>query len=462
MKTHLKSKESLAGIESNFEIELEGLIYSIKLTPFKDPKGVTIGTMAVSNEITQQKLIEEKLRLAKSEAEVANKTKSQFLANMSHEIRTPVGAIVGFSELLRDESILSEDRDNYIGIIKRNSVHLQRLIDDILDLSKVEAGVLLIDPSVFSLKDLLNEVQSTMTPIAEAKGIEFVMTTGKDLPLQINTDLVRLRQILTNLCNNSIKFTDSGSVTLKVFKSDELLNFEVIDTGVGISHNDAKNLFSPFSQGNSSTAKLFGGTGLGLALSRKLAEEMGGSLKLLGSEVGKGSRFSAAFGNIAATDAEVIDKDRAAAIMEIGFEAKSSIQKSNKKKSVLIVEDSQDNMALFTIFLKDCDINLHFAENGLEALGKVDFLKPDLIFMDIQMPVMKGDEATVKLRASGFKGQIYALTANAMRDEKERCLSLGFDGYLTKPIEREMLIRAVNLTKFKDLSFSSALNSERT
>jgi CheY-like chemotaxis protein len=387
-------------------------------------------------DMTDRKKVEEALQAAKENAETANSAKSSFLANMSHEIRTPLGAIMGFVSLLKDSDVNEQMRADYVSIIERNSVQLLRIIDDILDLSKVEAGLMLIERIDFSLIELLSDFSSLMGFRAREKGILFELKAETVLPSVINSDPTRIRQVLMNIVGNAIKFTDRGSVILKVSFSQNKLFFEVEDTGRGISESQVQNLFQPFSQGDISTTRKYGGTGLGLVLTRKLSEALGGSFVLKSSKPDYGSIFVASIGVELSTTTKMVSA--------LGFESQAirdaGVQGLLRNKRILLVEDSPDNQTLFSIFLSRASATVDIASDGDRGVAMALSGNYDLILMDVQMPVMDGITAVRILRSKGVDLPIIALTAHAMKEERVRCLEAGYTDFLSKPAQRADLI----------------------
>jgi len=378
------------------------------------------------------------LQKSKDEAERANLAKSQFLANMSHEIRTPIGAIMGFIDLIKNSNELRQENFDYMRIIDRNSQQLLRLIDDILDLSKVEAGKMIIEQLPFQFSDFLADFISNMRFKAAEKGLQFRAEVKRPIPDLIISDPVRLRQILSNVVGNAIKFTDQGSVELHIDFENPTLRFTVSDTGIGLSPAQAAKLFQPFAQADSSTTRKFGGTGLGLVLSRKLAQALNGSLELVSSSPGFGSTFSIIVEPTYPPEMKMVTQRELAA---------ESTQRSGRDDSeilrglkVLVIEDSPDNQLLVAAYLRKTGARITLRSNGLEGIEAALKDSYDVLLMDVQMPVMDGHEATQKLRRYNYSKPIIALTAHAMNEEKMRCLASGFTDYLTKPIQKVQLI----------------------
>ncbi len=382
------------------------------------------------------------LGAARVEADLANDQKSAFLANMSHEIRSPLGAIMGFSELLRHSDLTKIDRENYLEVIQRNSEQLLRVIDDILDLAKVEAGKMTIEHIEFSLTELLADFASIIGFKARENGIRFELTAETALPEKIVSDPVRVRQILNNAVGNAVKFTTAGYVKLKVSYKESVLYFEISDTGRGISEEQAKALFKPFTQADASTTRKFGGTGLGLVLTRHLCATLGGDFKLLGSALEHGSTF------LATLKAPAIPNVRVVPANEIQFRATPGRKALDEQKRfaglrILLVEDSPDNQVLIKVMVQKLGGEIIISSNGKEGVERALTESIDVVLMDIQMPEMDGHEAVRTLRAKGFKTPIIALTAHAMKEEIARARESGFSSFVTKPIDRESLIEAV-------------------
>lgn len=380
--------------------------------------------------------------------EDANKAKTAFLANMSHEIRTPLNAIVGFSEILCTTEE-QQKKFSLIDGIKKNGQQLSHIIDDILDLSKVEAGKLVIEKKRIRLSSIINEIQSVMQMRSAEKNIVFRIESSGSLPTHIETDEIRLKQILLNVIGNAIKFTDKGFVHMKLAcrqdeSKDNFLVFTVEDTGIGISQENQQQLFSPFSQGDNSNTRRFGGTGLGLALSRRLSQELGGDILLLESTKNKGSVFQITIncGDLYKTEwkEKLFEMPRQA---EIPVKAPAVVPKDLNGLKVLLVEDSEDNQAIFAHFLKTAGATSDIVEDGLVAVQKTTQVDYDFILMDIQIPGVDGKEATRRIRSLGYKKPIIAVTAHALQQEKESCLKAGCTGQITKPVTGEAFIQQI-------------------
>ncbi len=390
-------------------------------------------------DVTDRILSEEALRNAKERAEAANAAKSSFLANMSHEIRTPLGAIMGFVSLIKDEGVNDKRIQNYASVIERNSVQLLRIIDDILDLSKVEAGMMMIEHINFSLVELLSDFASLMGFRAREKGVSFSIAALTELPDVIDSDPTRLRQILTNIVGNAIKFTEHGEVQLRVSYSRHRLEFEVEDSGKGITTEQSAQLFQPFAQGDVSTTRKFGGTGLGLVLTRKLCEALGGVFELKSSQPGKGSIF------YASVEVRVANEMRF--VNALGFASdvvrNAGVRPVLQNARILLVEDSPDNQELFAIYLSRAGAKVDIASDGKKGVEMALAEAYDIVLMDVQMPVMDGIAAVKELRALKYSGPIIALTAHAMKEERARCVAAGYTNFLSKPLKREDLIEHI-------------------
>ncbi len=371
-------------------------------------------------------------------AENANRVKSLFLANMSHEIRTPLAAIMGFSELLKDKSLSEAERDQYVEIINRTSGSLTKIINDILDLSKVEAGHIEIEKTSFSLTELLADLKKTLEFRTQSKGIEMQFEGIGPLPELIYSDPVRIRQILMNLIGNAIKFTEKGQVKLTYEVRESRVQFRIIDSGIGISEEQGQVLFQSFRQVDNSVTRKYEGTGLGLVLSRRLANLLDGNVSLIKSTLNVGSTFAFHF------KLEILRENlsEAGAIKNSPIVFKNS--RSTVGKSVLLVEDVEDNRLLIQQVLTRNGFKVTTAVNGSEGVTKAMNDHFDLILMDIQMPIMDGYTATHHLRKLGYKKPIIALTAHAMKEDQTRCIEAGCNDYLTKPLHITSLLDKIS------------------
>jgi PAS domain S-box-containing protein len=409
-----------------------------------------IMALAIANDRLTQHLIQ-----ARDHARLASAAKDEFLANMSHEIRTPLTAILGFAETLNDEQLDAAGRANAAAVIHRNGEHLLNLVNDLLDLSKIEAGrfdmeVLPVDP-----RGLVEELVEMFAQRANGKGLELTVDCGSEVPAMISTDPTRLRQILTNLLSNAIKFTSTGTVTVEVHcPAVSTLAIEVRDTGIGIDPEKAPHIFDPFMQADASTTRRYGGTGLGLAISRRLAESLEGSLTLVHSEQNAGScfRFEMPVYVVCDMRSKPVDDNAGASAAPItpptASEAESLRSDALAGMRVLLAEDNRDSQRLIHMFLQRVGAELVIADNGQEALDQItqaaDRGEPfDAVLMDMQMPVLDGYDATRRLRELGHALPIIALTAHALRGDREKCLDAGCDDYATKPIDRFTLVATI-------------------
>ena len=383
------------------------------------------------------------LSVARDDAINANKSKSEFLAIMSHEIRTPLTAIIGFSESLLDSDQTVQERVDSIYRIIRAGKHLLRVINEILDLSKIEANKLEVEFIPISLVDVFRDIYSLVSLLAADKGLNFNIDCDIPMPETIQSDPVRFKQILINLCNNAIKFTKEGNVTIKVScdSENENLIVKVIDTGIGLSREQVGKLFKPFSQADTSTTRKYGGTGLGLHLSKQLAEKLGGDLTVE-SVLDVGSSFILTI-NTGSLD-NVLCVKKHPDFDKIYKEKQIVTGQVHLMGCVLLAEDNVDNQLLVSLYLRRLGLQIEIANNGKEALEKYEQVKPDLILMDIQMPIMDGLTASRKLRDLGYEGPIVALTANAMQEEQQEFINAGCNGVCTKPIDHADFIRELS------------------
>ncbi|MBL7542164.1 MAG: response regulator [Bdellovibrionaceae bacterium] len=439
--------------------EAPNVVYNITLVPELDEFRQVTSFILLANNVTQYKEIEDELKRAKERADVASSTKSAFLANMSHEIRTPLGAILSFSELMLGQEMSAEERVRGAEVIKRNGFLLSNIINDILDLSKVEAGKLDIEKIAVHFDEVVNEIKSLLNLRATEKGIRLTVTADGAIPDVIYTDPLRLRQILLNIVGNAIKFTQQGSVDVKISMlsnsvATSKLRFLVRDTGKGIKPDHAKNLFVPFSQEDISTTRKYGGTGLGLALSKKLANSLGGDVVLLESTPDRGSTFSI-----------TIDPGDLRKVLFQNFSpqpvdlAPSVEQPPDfRHLKILLVDDSLDNQLIVTHLLKKTGVTLDTASNGQEGVEKASRNKYDLVLMDLQMPILDGYGAIQELKRNGYNKPVIALTAHAMKEERRRCLQSGFVDHISKPVDRQLLIKTIaNHTHFNTGELSTSL-----
>jgi CheY-like chemotaxis protein len=396
-----------------------------------------------------------RIRSRHKRVEAATEVKAQFLANMSHEIRAPMTAILGFADLLYCEGDISKaprHRIESIETIKRNGEYLLELINDILDLSKVEAGKLEAERIRCSALEVVADATSMMRVNAKSKGVPLQVEYVGPIPETIHTDPTRLRQILINMLSNAIKFTESGTIRVAVQlvgrdHDEPELQIKVTDTGIGMTKEQIANVFKPFCQAETYTARKYGGTGLGLTISKQLAGLLGGDLRVT-SEPGKGSTFSATVGTGSLEGVKLQHDITEAEIEAQRITRESSLVQESLSSRVLLAEDGPDNQRLISRVLKKAGAEVTVADNGQIAVdlalnAKAKGEPYDVILMDMQMPVLNGYEATQKLRNEEYSGPVIALTAHAMSTARQECLDAGCDDYATKPIDRRKLIELV-------------------
>ena len=376
-----------------------------------------------------------------SEISRANNAKSAFLANMSHEIRTPLTAIIGFAEASLDNDQSMNDRVSALRTIVRSGKHLLQVINDILDLSKIEADKLEIEKIDVPLFQLISDIESVARIQVVDKSFAFNVNYEYPIPITISSDPLRLKQVLLNLLSNAFKFTNSGHVNLNI-SCDRHFNkvtFSVIDSGIGISHEQLQNVFKPFNQEDVSTTRKFGGTGLGLSITKLLVEKLGGEIDVQSTK-GVGSNFSVTIYSENLGNAEFV---RAAdEIPNILYEEQVKDRPGLRKQltgHILLAEDNLDNQKLIAMHLEKMGAMVHVVDNGKMAVDEALDREYDLIFMDMQMPIMDGVQAVEVLRNRNYKGPVVALTANAMKEDRAKCINAGCDDFVTKPVDRNKL-----------------------
>jgi PAS domain S-box-containing protein len=405
----------------------------------RDEQGRTSGTLSAGEDITDRKKAEKELLQAKTAAESASRTKSQFLANMSHEIRTPMNGIIGITQIL-EMTELTQEQKEYFDILKQSGNNLLKLISDILDLSRIEAGKVELETEHFDLKAEITGTASIFSLIAQGKGLEFSFHINPDVPLLLKGDAERLRQILTNLIGNAIKFTSQGDISLRISKDAEdgqhaTLRFQVRDSGIGIGSDKIGTIFEAFSQADSSTSRKYGGTGLGLAIAHHLVEMMGGSVGVESVE-GEGATFW--FTAVLERQAEAPDFSVLEKVAAAGGINDISVR-------ILLVEDDVTNQFAISRLLSKYGYQVDVAGDGSQGLKLLEESDYALVLMDCMMPVLDGYEATAAIRDRASKVRnhavpVIALTANAMREDRDNCLAAGMDDYLSKPIVVPVLL----------------------
>jgi PAS domain S-box-containing protein len=423
-------------------------VVSYNATTFYDRGRTLQGVFAAARDVTEGKRVEEELKQAKAAAESASRTKSDFLASMSHEIRTPMNAIIGIADLLA-KTPLTHEQDKYVQIFRRAGDNLLDLINDILDLSKVEASQLELEQTGFSLNDVLEKVTEMVAARATEKGLILECEIAPNVPVDLIGDPTRLQQVLLNLLGNAVKFTESGGVSLRVRRDGDssvptALRFTISDSGIGIPNEKLDQVFERFSQADSSTTRKFGGSGLGLTISKRLVELMGGRI-WVESRLGEGSVFSFA------VPFEIWAEAARRAAVPSGGDPELPLPALR----ILLVEDSADNCVITVAYLADTPYQVEIAETGTIACEMFATRHYDLVLMDRQMPIMDGLAATRAMRAwehanGRLPTPIIALTASALKGDREKCLAAGCTAFLTKPIKQEVLLQAI-----KDRSVSA-------
>jgi len=399
--------------------------------------------LALETEVETRKRTQHDLAQAKERAESADRAKSEFLAGMSHEIRTPMNSMLGMADLILETDPTPIQR-KYIEIFRSSGDMLLGIINDVLDLSKIEAGQVELEKVLFDLEEFLVRTRKIVAGRAEQKGLDFIIDVGPGVPQTLIGDTTRLRQVLVNLIDNGVKFTDEGEIRLSIQRaaSDvyDRLTFAVIDTGIGIPDEAQEQIFQRFTQADSSTTRQYGGTGLGLAICRRLVELMGGTIQLE-STPGQGSAFHFTLQFDLLEEPKVVEQN-------IVPQDDPLTALATTTANILIAEDSESNQALIELYFKQTNCNLTFAADGSEAVELYQEKPFALILMDIQMPVMDGHEATRQIRAiETEKGlapvPIVAVTANAFKEDQERCMEAGCTDYLAKPVSKPTLLEIV-------------------
>jgi PAS domain S-box-containing protein len=433
-EVHLQAiRQAFEGRETVFTYQIDEKIFEVKLTPMPSATGETVNIVGVGTDVTQRMRMEEELIRAKNQAESASRSKSVFLASMSHELRTPLNAILGFSQILNNEQELPAKYRNFVSIMYKSGEHLLHMINDILDLSKIEAGHMQLNKKTFLFPEFVDDIHRMFLIRATEKNLRLLTEKAPDLPAVVSMDENKVRQIMINLIGNAIKFTQEGEVRISLSVRGHMVVLQVSDTGEGISESDQKAIFEPFVQGSRSFKE---GTGLGLAITKRLVELMDGAISLQ-SEPGMGSTFTVElpfeYGELG----------------EVHFHDASSFRVTSvvapKPPLVLVVDDILGNRALLSAFFAQVGIECVEAENGAEAVKAVRDKQPDLIMMDIVMPVMDGREALRQIREMpGLETMpVIAVTASGLDSARQELLQLGFNEYVRKPFQQMELVAAI-------------------
>ena len=448
MKTDLRV---LRKDEKIRQVEIQG-------KPVKSESGNTVKIVGTIQDITHRKSIEQALIEARNLAERNAKAKEEFLANMSHEIRTPMNAILGFGKLL-SETTLNPQQKEYLQAIDYSGEALLAIINDILDLSKIEAGKLHFEHQVFSIIEMLKTLEAIFRPKAKENKLEFGWVLGPGVPQYLVGAPTRLNQVLLNLLGNAFKFTSEGEISIEVKLKAETetqlrLVFEVVDTGIGIPADKLESIFESFTQASNDTTRKFGGTGLGLTICKRIIELQGGRIGLQ-SEIGEGSVF------FFELDFDLPDQAEIAKTLA----RKESTVPSGRSLDVILAEDNKMNQRLATIILQKLGHEVRVASSGYEVLREIDFQVPDIVLMDIQMPDMDGYEATKQIRLNEEKAiaelPIIALTAHALLEEVEKCKAAGMDAFISKPFQSDVLqAKMLELTSGKESAIPKAPTPE--
>lgn len=442
LKDYAESTDLLRAFEKKVEMDQDVQYFNVKLSRTIDAREEIRGIILVIEDITSQKMVSEELRAAKEKAESANRAKSAFLASMSHELRTPLNAILGFANQMTKAPDLSSEHLKYLGIISNSGENLLNLINNVLDISKIEAGHLVREDMDINLGHLLNEIHALMSLKISEKGLDFHVSKSPELPQDVTLDAGKLRQVLTNLIANAIKYTETGAISLKVtvaaWESPGLawLRFEVADTGIGIRPEDTEIIFTPFEQiaGQPNSES---GTGLGLTICKQYTEVMGGRIGVQ-SKMETGSVFHLEIPAIVRA-ASPISQDQPP------YDRAAGIVPGQPSYRILIAEDDPESRLLLVKLLEPFGFELREAVNGREAVDLFEQWRPHLIWMDIRMPVMSGLQAARRIKSTqhGQKTKVAALTAHALEEERLEILAAGCDAFIRKPYRESEILDAL-------------------
>lgn len=452
-------RQALKGKIQSISININDIIFEIILTPVLNHQREVKEILGLAHDVTERARSEMSLLKAKKLAEDASKIKQEFIANMSHEIRTPMNAIVGFTNLL-DETELSKIQQDYVNSVKVSGENLMGLINSILDFSTIESGNIRSQQETFDLNHVVNSIEKVLFLKINEKKISFIQKIDKDVPTELIGDANRLYQILSNLSANSLKFTEKGEVGLRVSlvnvtESIATLSFEVHDTGIGIPSHMIHRVFDSFVQVNPESNRKYGGTGLGLSIVKKIVHQLNGSIKLE-SQLNKGTNITVTLPFEVTND--FVNKNQKQVSRNSDLKLPSGLK-------ILLVEDNVMNQKLVLMIFKRYPVQVDLAENGLEAIKALKTNDYDVLLMDIQMPEMDGIEATKIIRRefgpSKRNTPIIAMTAHAFQEELDKCMMVGMNGHIVKPIEVENVIQVINdslLTNQEELYDMSYLN----
>ncbi|MFO0908005.1 MAG: PAS domain S-box protein [Isosphaeraceae bacterium] len=466
---HWQGETPLRHLKSGRMIDMQHFFFVVRQRD--SPAPLCIAT--ISRDITERKQAEHKLQRAMESAESANRAKTEFLANMSHEVRTPLAAILGFADMLSDDVMSRDESLQLLDSIRRNGEHLLEVLNDILDVSKIEAGKLEIDPILYDPWRVVLEACVSLRGRVLERGVRFALEPTGPLPSRVLVDPTRLRQILVNLVSNAVKFTDPGrKVGVQVScERDEgglgqTLRIDVVDEGIGMTPEQIERAFVPFQQGDSSTTRKYGGTGLGLSITRRLAEAMGGAI-VVESAPGQGSCFRVILPvTLPSHETPWVDPEQLPRELRIerGRVERSvaSMAGAPLRGRVLLAEDSPDNRRILVYYLRTAGVEVENVENGSEAVARALEEPFDVILMDMQMPVLDGYDATRQLRAAGCRAPIIALTAHALREDRANCLAAGCSEYLAKPVTLDNLLSMLSLFLKPAASADASSSDERS